>query len=143
MKAVESLAASQIVGLFISLQIVPLIALHVNYFLTNKGDILEFDEQSKVFYFHHRDKTVQFHLNDIKNVTYFKSFPLAKKHLALLAWDNYHHAVIVLNSNIQIVVTSLMTGFELRLQIPSEKSLTKMNFYRWVTNESFKNNLLN
>jgi len=124
-------------AIFFSLQFIPLLALHLNYYVINKGDTLKLNPENRELVFTHINKDIIFSLDDIDRFIVYKSFALKFKNVYLFAFDAYNHAVITLNNGNKIVITSLLTGGEFAFPIPEEKITLKANYYRWASGPSF------
>jgi hypothetical protein len=121
-------------------QLLPQLALHLNYYSVNKGDTLVYDKVYQEVTFVHDNKEVKFSLEDVASVTMYKSFALQKGNIQFLTYDSYYHAIIVLKNSTRIVLTSLLFGKEkFPIPIPEEKIRVKMNLYRWARGPSLQN----
>lgn len=125
-------------GIFFIFQVGPQLALHVNYYLINKNDVLKYDKTYKEFIFVHDDKEIEFNIDDIVNVTFFKSRALVKGYIQIFAWDSYNHCVILLKNGKKITITSLLIGGEVKLPVDASKTQVKMYEYRWAIGPSIR-----
>ena len=119
-------------------ELLPQVALHLNYYLVNRYDKLMHDSPNGKFIFYHRGNECEFDVDEICKVVVYKSFALYKNNIQLLAWDYYNHTIIHLNNGKSIVVTSLMVGSELSLQVEKNIVEIKTDFYRWVSGNSLR-----
>ncbi len=125
-------------SVFFLAQLIPLLALHLNYYSVNKRDILTFNPINREINFSHYDKDVTFDLDDIDHIIVYKSYALKFKAIQFFSFDDYNHAVISINNGNKIVITSLLTGGEFAFPVPKDKVIIKANFYRWATGPSLQ-----
>ncbi len=119
-------------------QLLPQLALHLNYYFVNKDDILAYDPIYKETTFTHNGIEIKFFLDDVASVIEYKSFALQKKNDPWLTFDNYNHAVITLNNGVKILVTSLLIGGEFTIPVDPGKVKVEMNIYRWANGPSLQ-----
>lgn len=111
--------------------LVPQLILHLRYYWLNRGC---------VFYYYPSElkiniqKTVgnetEFFLDDIKQVHYFKSFPLAENRMQWLATDSYSYARIYLKNGQQFLITSLVVP-NMNLPLEQEKIRLSKTLYAY------------
>lgn len=108
---------------------VPAIIIHINYYLVNRGDALEYSLRRKEIRITHRGISTTFSLDDIEHIERSISFNHAANRSSVLPWDGYNHSVIYLKSGDVFTVTSLLVpNFD--LPIEKEKVIIKRNVYR-------------
>jgi hypothetical protein len=127
---------TMVFGITILLLIVPLIALHVNYFTINKSDVFVVDTTSWEMSFTHDSEEVKFNIDDIKLLCLYKSFAIYKIFARSLPVDEYNHAVITLKNGTLITITSLLFGKEIKLPVSRFKTKIKLNVFRWAKGPS-------
>ncbi len=123
--------------------LIPLIAIHLNYYLINKDDVLFFDSLRGEYTFIHKQKKVIFSLFDIAKIERSISYKSKQGYQTglkfYIPWDLYCHMVLTLNNSTKIVVTSLMIGKQdLDFFVNPEKVITKMSFFRWAKGPSIQ-----
>ncbi len=121
-----------------SLQFIPLLVLHINYYATNRGDILKYDDDQKIFHFSHKKQQVSFSSEQIDKVFVYKSFSMQYQNVSYVTWDWYSHAVIVLQNGQKVTITSLMYGRDFKMPLPENKIVLKLSFVRWAIGPSLK-----
>ncbi|MEI8280689.1 MAG: hypothetical protein WCG87_13105 [Bacteroidota bacterium] len=122
--------------IFLLILCVPQIALHINYYKTNHGDVFIFDTAKKEIIFSHNGLKVEFHMDDIESLVLYKSLAVNRGDIQYLAWDAYNHGIITLKNKTRIIITSLLVGGEFKLPIPKDKIEVNASLYRWVKGES-------
>lgn len=128
-------------GVLYIVQLILQIALHVNYYLVNKDDILEYDTVCRNVKFSHNNVDIFFNIDDIVLFTLYVSFPLYKNKAKFFAFDGYNHGIITLKDGTKVVITSLLLGGEIKLPISKFKTRTKLNIYRWAIGPSIQNSI--
>ena len=108
---------------------VPAIIIHINYYLVNRGDVLEYSAQQNIINITHRRVSTTFSLDDIDHIERSISFNLAHNQLWVVSWDGYNHSVIYLKNGNIFTVTSLLVP-NLDLPIEKDKLIVKRNVYR-------------
>lgn len=134
-----SLNASTILMLItvLLIQLIPQIALHLNYYFVNKGDVFIYDPVNKMGSLFHGSEKVTFYFDDILSFTLYKSFAINKNNSQYLVSDIYNHGIIKLKDGISLTLTSLLMGDEImgrgiKLLVSQEKIIIKQNIYRWA-----------
>ena len=118
------------IGLIVFILLVlPAIIIHINYYLVNRGDVLEYSFERKEVTITHKQISISFYLNDIDFVEQSISFNKAANRSSVLPWDGYNHSVIHLKNGDLFTVTSLLVP-DLNLPIEKEKVKIKRNVYR-------------
>jgi hypothetical protein len=120
------------------MQFIPHILLHLNYFLLNRNDTLDYDPVYKTFCFKKDARDIHFGIDDIVQVRCFKSYAFHKDNLQLLTWDSYFHHVITLKDSTVIKISSLMIGAQ-KIEFETD-IVNKLNLYRWAFGSSLKTN---
>jgi hypothetical protein len=126
-KAPEDLFWVEVIGLFVFA--LPAIIIHINYYLINRGDTLEYSSGQKIISINHRGIATTFHLNDIDFIKKSISFNEEAHRSSVVAWDGYNHSVIHLKNGNVFTITSLLVQ-NLDLPIEKEKIIIKRNIYR-------------
>jgi hypothetical protein len=117
--------------IFFSLLFVPHIFLHLRYYSLNKRDVFYYyPHESKIKIRTSTNDEVEFYLKDIKQVHYFKSFPLAEERMQWFPWDNYSFARIYLQNGKQFLITSLVVP-NMKLPISESKVRLSKTFYAY------------
>lgn len=110
----------------------PAVIIHINYYLVNRGDMLEYSIDQKQITITHRHIPMSFHLSDIDFVEQSISYNQAAKRSSVLSWDGYNHSIIHLKNGYIFTVTSLLVQ-DLDLPIEEEKIKVKTNIFRLAT----------
>lgn len=108
---------------------VPAIIIHINYYLVNRGDVLEYSRRQKEIRITHRGISTTFSLDDIEHIERSISFNRAANRSSVLPWDGYTHSVVHLKNGDVFTVTSLLVP-DFNLPLEKEKVITKRNIYR-------------
>lgn len=87
-------------------QILPVIFLHIEYLLKNKGE--EYELNSHTIIQHKGGKEITYKKNDIKKITVYVSPNYFRDGIYFTAFENYHYAKIILNSGEVLFLTSLL-----------------------------------
>lgn len=112
-----------------------LLVLHLNYFHTNKNDVLLFDAENKQILFKHKQQEIKFAFEEIKELILHRSLTMNNNSLVTIsANSNYHYAVIILNSGTKVIITSLLVGLKIDIPIDSNKIQIKTDYVRLVKN---------
>jgi len=109
--------------------VLPGIIIHVNYYLVNRGDVLEYSVQKRQIHFTHQKVTTTISLDDIIRIERSISFNRAANRSSVISWDGYHHSVIYLKNGKIFTITSLLMP-DLDFPIEKEKITLKENFFR-------------
>jgi len=107
----------------------PALVIHINYYVVNHGDVLEFSDQIKEITIHHKDGTRTFSLDDIDYVQRSMSWNKAAKRSFVAPWEGYNHSYIYLKDGTRFTITSLLVP-DLDLPLEEGKVIVKQNFYR-------------
>lgn len=107
---------------------IPLLILHINYYMRNKGDIFFYDPTGQKITINHKGESVSFSFRDIELIKRFKSYPLSENRMQWFPWDSYNYSVIRLKGGQEFIVTSLLVP-NMDLPIESEKIKLKKTFY--------------
>jgi hypothetical protein len=113
---------------------VPVVVLHLNYYLKNKGDLFIYDGLNQRINFNHKGMTFEFIFEDIKYVKQFRSYPLAENRFQWTPWDNYNYSVIYLKNGESMIITSLLVP-NLDLPIPQNKKQLIKSFYCYASTD--------
>ena len=105
-------------------------AIHLNYYFVNKGNVLLYDKLTQDFELIIKGQSFTFNIVDISKVTYSKSFALKRKDIHFLPWDGYNHAIVKLNDCRMFVITSLLIGAEIVLPVNEGIIETKSSIFR-------------
>lgn len=114
------------------LLVLPAVIIHINYYLVNRGDMLEFSFEKKQVTITHRQIPISFQLSDIDFVEKSISFNRAANRSSVVPWDGYNHSIIHLKNGQLFTVTSLLVQ-DLNLPIEKEKVKIRTNVYRLAT----------
>lgn len=118
------------VGIFIFIILVcPALIIHINYYLVNRGDILEYAVQEKEITIYHNDLATTFGLDDIDYMRRSMSWNKAANRAFIAPWEGYNHSYIHLKDGRMFTVTSLLVP-DLDLPLEKDKIIIKENFYR-------------
>jgi hypothetical protein len=110
---------------------IPQIILHCRYYYFNKQYVFYYyPHESKIKIRTSTNDEVEFYLKDIKQVHYFKSFPLAEERMQWFPWDNYSFARIYLQNGKQFLITSLVVP-NMKLPISESKVRLSKTFYAY------------
>ena len=82
------------------------------------------------------NNTIEFILDDIKEVIFYKSPPLIRNDIQYFAFDCYNHGVIILHNGARITFTSLMIGGEFVMPLNPERIKIKSRLFRLVKGPS-------
>lgn len=108
-----------------SIFFIPQLILHLRYYYVNRGYVFYyFPFESKIKIRATTGEETEFHLNDIKQVHYFKSFPQAENRMQWLATDSYSFARIYLKNGKQFLITSLVVP---NMNLPLEKEKIRLS----------------
>jgi hypothetical protein len=129
--------AMLVFGIGFLLQLVPLLAIHTNYYFANRGDILLIDRQLEEMYFFHEGVEIRFRADDVDRVVVYKSPALKRKDIQILSWDGYNHIILWLKDGSRVVVTSLLASGKVTFPIQVVNRTTKVSLFRWVAGRSF------
>lgn len=124
---VSILIAISIIGVVILSA--PVLIIHLNYYFTNKGDILRYNVQERKITILHKGVETTFVMDDIDRVDRFMSFNKAADRADFLPWDGYNHSDIYLKDGQKITITSLLVP-NLNLPIDSDRINVKTSVYR-------------
>lgn len=120
-------------------QLIPQMALHIDYYNVNKGDSLEYDSTSQLIRFVHRNTSVTFYPSQIESVVEYISPNLYKGYPLIISFEVYYHKIVTLKDGTRIILTSLMVGKNFSLPNVDKAIVTvKTNGYRWATGPSLK-----
>ena len=99
--------ALMIFGIWFALMTLPVIYLHAEYYLANRGQeiIIENDELRVTT---KNGNTYRFKFTELEKVILYKSASLDKGGIPLTPMESYHFARIITKSENQIIVTCLM-----------------------------------
>jgi hypothetical protein len=99
--------ALMIFGIWFALLTLPVIYLHIEYYLANRGQeiIIENDELRVIT---KNGNTYKFKFAELSKVILYKSASLDKGGIPLTPIESYHYARIITKSEKQIIVTCLM-----------------------------------
>ena len=126
-KAPEDLFWVEAIGLFVF--VLPAIIIHINYYLINRGDTLEYSSDKKTIIITHRGIPTTFHLNEINFIKKSISFNEEAHRSSVVPWDGYNHSIIHLkNGNILTITSSLVQNLD--MPIEKEKIIIERNIYR-------------
>jgi len=130
-KNLEPESLTWVSGIMLIIGVPPPLALHLNYYFINKGDVFGYMFQERTIVFTHKGETSTFTLDEIDHIERFMSFNFAAGRSSFLAWDDYNHTVIYLKNGQKFVVTSLLV-YNLNLPLEGKKIIVKKGFYRWA-----------
>lgn len=97
-----------IFGIFYLIDLIPVLYLHIEYWLKNKNETYEvhFDE---LVQFKNGEKTI-YKVSDIKKITVYLSPALYRRsNLHFLGIEAYHYARVYLTSGEELIITCLLT----------------------------------
>lgn len=109
--------------------VLPVIIIHISYYLANKGDTLTFSFQDRIITIFHKGNSTTFTLDDIDHIEKYMSYNLAANRSGIIPWDDYNHSIIYLKNGQEFIVTSLLVP-NLSLPLEDGKMIIKTNFYR-------------
>lgn len=108
-------------ALFFSLtDIIPTIAIHIQYYYWNRSSILDIDTNSGAFYYSDKYSKLSFNQNEILNVEMHHSFG---NKMGWYSFGNYHFTTITVKEQ-RIYLTCLITGNKFNDQF-GDKSCSK------------------
>ena len=108
--------------------ILPTLYIHLEYYFTNRNDILKIDDAKNGVEHTHMNKTIDFDFNDITSIEQFKTPIVFEKRASWVPWDTYNYTKILLNNQEQIFITCHMID-EFDLPIVKEK---KKEYVVWL-----------
>lgn len=118
------------IGIFIFILFtLPALIIHINYYLVNRGDILEYAVQEKEITIYHKNIATTFSLDDIDYIRRSMSWNKAANRSFIAPWEGYNHSYIYLKDGRKFTVTSLLVP-DLDLPLEKDKIIIKENFYR-------------
>jgi hypothetical protein len=110
---------------------IPLISIHLNHYLRNRNDVFKYDRSTGQAIYQNSKREIKFETKDIEKITVYKSWPLSRNDLPVLAWDYYNYAVIQLKDG-QVVKLSSLLVFELDKVMTFENFEIKKTLYAWM-----------
>jgi hypothetical protein len=119
-------------------QLLPQVALHLNYYSVNKGDIFLYDALHQEMIFNHYGKEIRFYVSDIALVKKYVAYAVEKKTIPILVTDSYSHVIIILHDGTKIALTSLLMGEDFEIPVDKDKIKLVMYPYRWVNGPSLQ-----
>jgi hypothetical protein len=121
-----------IVGVItLSLFVLPMLILHLQYYFQNRHDKFEYDQLSGEIVYQRGDSKLTFRVEEILKITVHKSRPLAEGRTPILIWDEYNYAVIELKDGQKIKLSSLLVN-ELDKVLKFENTEIKKTLYAWI-----------
>jgi hypothetical protein len=124
--------ALKIGGLYFLIYSIPLILLHLNYYLNNRKDEFEYETSTGNMLHKKRNNKTKFTSKDIHKVVVYKSWPLSRNGLPIFAWDLYNYAVIELKDGQIIKLSSLLVN-ELDKVLKFNNIEVKKTLYAWMS----------
>lgn len=100
--------------------ILPTIYIHIEYYFTNRNDILKIDDTNYCVEYTHKNKTIVFNFNDIHSIEQFKTPVAIEKRESWVPWDSYNHSKVTLHDGSKITITCYLID-EFDLPIGDEK----------------------
>ncbi len=132
----QMLLVSMYGGLTLTVLVMPAIFLYINYYLLNKNDKLTVNTETGNLVFYHDNLQIAFKFEDISSLIFHKAFVLRFKEGRRFFASDYFYAVIRLNDQTRIVVTSLLVGKNFTLPLPESKINIQLGFNRWSSGSS-------
>jgi hypothetical protein len=111
---------------------IPLISIHLNHYLRNRNDVFKYDRSTGQAFYQNGKREIEFEANDIEKITVYKSWPLSRNDLPVLAWDYYNYAVIQLKDG-QVVKLSSLLVFELDKVVKFDNVDIKRTLCAWMS----------
>lgn len=94
--------------LFYSVFLLPSLFLHLQYFIKNRGQVIEILDTELIVKNRVKEKVV-IKFSDIKKITLFKSASLDKGGIQMSPLESYHYAQLMLKNGESIFITNLLT----------------------------------
>jgi hypothetical protein len=116
-----------------AVQSIGLLLVHWNFYRCNRNDVLLVDSTNHQYSFSHNGVTTEFRNEDINKAIFYCSYPKYVKYgKRLLFWDDYDYIKIELSNGTIIVVTSLLTKYDIQFVFRGIDFETKRLFFRWI-----------
>ena len=112
--------------------ILPMIILHLNYFLVNRNDSFEYDESNGIMIFRKGQLETKFEINDVDRVICYKSWPMSNNRPAVLPWDIYNYAIIRLKNGEVLKISSLLV-YEFDKVVRLDDIKIVKTLYAWIS----------
>jgi len=119
-------------GIFFLGYSIPLISLHLNYYLRNQNDTFEYEETTGNATYQSGAEEIKFAEKDIHKIIVCKSWPLSRNDVPIFAWDLYNYAVIELKGG-QVIKLSSLLVYELDKVVKFDNIEIKKTLYAWIS----------
>ncbi|MEM8969551.1 MAG: hypothetical protein AAGE93_24250 [Bacteroidota bacterium] len=111
--------------------ILPLLILHINYYLYSKNDKFLYDESREIMVYERKGMVTEFEAKNIESVVSYKSWPLAENRTPIFPWDVYHYTAIELKNGSLLKVSSLVV-YEFDKKVKIDGIRIRKTFYPWI-----------
>lgn len=118
-------------GIFFLGYSIPLLSIHLNYYLRNRNDTFKYDKSTGQAVYKSGKEEIKFEGKDICKITIYKSWPLSRNDVPVFAWDFYNYAVIELINGRVIKLSSLLVN-ELDKVVKFDNVEIKKALYAWM-----------
>lgn len=112
--------------------ILPILAIHFNHYLTNKGCTLEYNKDSHQFIYIIKGKKIKFNRDDIECITVFKSWSMEQGKTPTMPTDIYNYAVVKLKDGYILKISSLLV-YEFDKVFNFKNIEVKKRLYPWIS----------
>ncbi|WP_140160556.1 hypothetical protein [Algoriphagus antarcticus] len=119
-------------GFVFILYVVPMIVLHIQYYLLNRNDTFEYDCSIGKMIFRRKGKQICFEDHEILKITVFKTRTLAENRTPIFLWDYYNYSVIELKSGEVIKLSSLLVN-EIDKVLNIDVFKIRKTLYPWIS----------
>jgi hypothetical protein len=127
----ESNTALLVGGIFFLGNSMPLLSLHLNYYLRNRNDMFKYDKSTSQAIYKSGKGEIKFEGKNICKITIYKSWPMSRNDVPIFAWDFYNYAVIKLKNGRVIKLSSLLVN-ELDKVVKFDNVEIKKTLYAWM-----------
>jgi len=122
----------QDIGIYLKIMLIPFILfilptlyIHLEYYFTNRNDILKIDDATNRVEYTYKNKTINFNFNDVVSIEQFKTPIVFEKRTPWLPWDTYNYTKIILMNGEQIFITcDMIDEFDLPILKEKKKEYT-------------------
>jgi hypothetical protein len=111
---------------------IPTILLHYRYYLITNGARLCIDANYSNYTFSKNGEYIDFNNGEVDSAILYCSYAFARNSVSRLFWDDYHHVDIHLKNGKRLIITSLLTGKDIRQIFPDQSFFVHKGIYRWI-----------